>query len=101
MYDIIAALISFFLVDPLQADLSERLAAARAPAAVIDDVTTCAETAVPVMIERATGDPWWAVTSAFGVWTGMADPAAILLEAAPSCAGAVTAAESYLGEGEA
>jgi hypothetical protein len=98
MQDLIAALISFFLIEPLQAELADQLAAARAPQAVVAQVTSCARTATPVVVERAASDPWWAVSGAARLWAGLASPETVLLEAAPERAAAVEAARPLLIE---
>jgi len=98
MQDLIAALVSFFLIEPLQAEIAEKLAAARAPQAVVAQVTACAETAVPVVVERTSSDPWWAVSSTVRLWAGWARPETVLVEAAPGCAAAVEAARPFLME---
>jgi hypothetical protein len=100
MENFIASLISMFIVEPLQADLAEKLRAARAPQAVYSEVTGCAQSAAPAIIERATSDPWWAVSSAVGVWIGTASTGDLLAQAAPNCASAVTSARRYLAQGE-
>lgn len=100
MQDFIAMILAFFLLDPLKAALTEELSAANAPAAVVSQVTACASEAAPAIIEHATNDPWWALSSAFRLWTGMAKPDAVFIEAAPACKSAVAAARPYLnGEG--
>jgi len=101
MTDLIAALISFLLIEPLGAQIRERLEAARAPQAVIAEVAACARAATPLIVERATSDPWWAASSAVGLWIGTTRPERLLTEAAPACAGAVQAAQPFLREGRA
>ncbi|GJE01616.1 MULTISPECIES: hypothetical protein [Methylobacterium] len=95
MQDLIAALISFFLIDPLQAEMADKLRAARAPQAVVSDLTACAQAAKPAIVDRATGDPWWAVSSVVQVWIGTAQPDAVLADTAPSCRPAIEAARSF------
>ena len=51
MQDFIAALISFFLIEPLQAEIAEKLKAARAPQIILNDVATCAQAARPVIVD--------------------------------------------------
>lgn len=92
---IISALVSFFLIAPLQAGITKTLTAAGVPEAVVTQVTACAKTAAPVIVRRATGDPIWLVSSAFGVWTGSTSPDKILVEAAPGCAEPVAAARAF------
>ncbi len=101
MQDLIAALVSFFLIEPLQAEMADKLAAARAPQAIMAEVTSCARDAAPRIVERVISDPWWAVSSGFQVWTGTARPEAMLVEAAPGCAGAIRAARPFLTGDEA
>ena len=96
MNDLIAALVSLLLTGPLQSTMEEKLAAARAPQAVVSQVSACASTAAPVVVERVLGDPWWAVTTVVRVWTGLADPEAVLLDAAPACRPAIEAARPFL-----
>jgi hypothetical protein len=96
MQDLIAAFVSFFLIEPLQAKIADKLAGARVPPAVLADVTACARAARPVIVERATSDPVWALSSAVQVWIGAARPEAILAEAAPDCKPAIEAARPFL-----
>jgi 4-hydroxy-3-methylbut-2-enyl diphosphate reductase IspH len=96
-YDLIAALISFFLVGPMQSDLRDRLAEARAPAAVVQQVVECATAATPVLATRGVQDPWWALTTTLGIWVGTSTPEAVLREAAPGCGPAMAAARPFLG----
>ncbi len=74
MMEFISMLVSFFLTGPLQAEISEKLAAARAPQAIVTQMTDCARDAAPALLERAMSDPWWAATSSFSVWTGWPGP---------------------------
>ncbi len=92
----LAALVSFFLIDPLQAGISDRLAAAGVPPAIAANVASCARTATPGIVDRATGDIWWTTSTAFALWTGSTTPDAVLVAAAPVCAPAVDAARPFL-----
>lgn len=94
--DIILSLVSFFVVEPLQVELADKLAAARAPQAVIAQVSQCAREATPVLAERVMADPAWGVAETVRVWTGMTSPETVLGAAAPSCASAVEAARPFL-----
>jgi hypothetical protein len=96
MSDFITFLVSFFLIEPLQAELADKLAAARTPQALVTQVTVCATTSAPVIVERAARDPWWATASALRLWVGQARPETVLVEAAPGCATAVDAARPFL-----
>ena len=101
MQDLIAALVSFFLIEPLQAKMADKLAAARAPQAVLADVSACAKAARPAIVDRATSDPWWAVSSIVQVWIGSATPEALLADAAPACKPAIEGARPFLTGREA
>ena len=94
--DIIVSLVSFFVVEPLQTDLADKLTAARAPQAVIAQVSQCARAATPVLAEQVTVDPWWGVATIAQIWIGTTSPETILGEAAPSCAPALQAARPFL-----
>jgi hypothetical protein len=95
--DLIALLVSVFLIGPLEAEVTSRLEASRAPAAVVRGVADCATAAAPALLERATADPWWAVRTAVGAWTGWTSPEVVLRDAAPSCGPAMAAARPFLG----
>ena len=94
--EFLASLVGLLIVDPLQAEMSERLAQVRAPQAVIADVRTCAEASLPRLAERAAADPVWVVTSALNVWTGHTTPESILGNSTPQCNSALKTARVYL-----
>ncbi|WP_137180887.1 hypothetical protein [Roseomonas sp. AR75] len=93
---LIAWLVATFLLGPLQSSVAEQLQAARAPVAVVQQVTQCAAEAAPRLVARAGADPWWAITTALGAWTGATNPESVLADAAPGCAPAFQAARPYL-----
>ncbi len=93
--DLLAFLVTTFLLGPLQSQMADQLAAGRAPAAVVRQVTECAATATPRLLERAAGDPWWAISTAFGTWIGTTRPEAVLRDATPGCTSAMEAARPY------
>jgi len=95
---VLSALVSFFLIAPLQAGLTRTLKAAGVPEAVVAQVSACATAAAPVIVKRATGDPAWLIGSVFGVWTGSASPDKILVDSAPGCAEPVAAARAYFAK---
>ncbi len=102
MFDaVLASLVSFFLIDQMQAEMSKRLAAAGAPQAIVTDVASCARVATPALVERASGDPWWAATTAFGIWVGSTTPDAVLVQSAPVCGPAIEAARPFLAARQA
>ena len=96
MQDLVAALFSFLLIEPLQAELDKYLTQAQVPVALIAEVRSCARSAAPVILDRATNDPLWAISSVFNIWIGTAQPDAVLIEAAPNCTKAVEAVRPFL-----
>ena len=94
--EIFALVISWLIVDPLQSKLNERLVDARAPQGLIADVRTCAEIALPKLIDRAAAEPTWVLTTALDVWTGRAAPETVLSNTTPGCSGAFKSAKAYL-----
>jgi len=95
--DILAFLLSTFLIAPLQSEFAARLE--NAPRQVVSDVTACVTQATPALISRAGQDPWWAITTAIGVWIGNLPAEATLRDAAPGCGPALNAARPFLAEG--
>lgn len=96
MHDIILALVSFFLVEPFQAEIQERIGAADVPAEVVQQITECAQVATPILADRVLSDPWWGVTSAVWVWVGASTADAVVAEAVPACEPAMQAVAPYL-----
>ena len=97
MNDILAFLLSTFLIGPLQSEFASRLE--NAPRQVVTDVTACVTQATPALLTRAGQDPWWAISTAIGVWIGRLPAEASLREAAPGCGPALNAARPFLAEG--
>jgi hypothetical protein len=96
MNELVLSLVSFFLINPLQAELDRYLTEAKVPVELIKQVKDCAITAGPTIANRVTDDPGWAVSSIYHVWVGSAHPEDILVEAAPTCKATVDAVRPYL-----
>lgn len=96
LQEILASLVGLLIVDPLQAEVSERLAQVRAPQAVIADVRTCAEASLPRLADRAMAEPMWVVSTALNVWTGRTAPEDVLGNSTPQCEAALKSARVYL-----
>jgi hypothetical protein len=94
--DFFLSLVSMFIVQPFEAELSKKLVAVQAPQAVIQQVKACATTAVPALATRASGDLWWATTTIVGVAVGLTNPEAIISDAGPECASALAAVRPIL-----
>jgi hypothetical protein len=97
--DFLLSLFSFFILDPFQAELNQKLRAAQAPAAVMAEVRACATAAGPVLIDRALNDWWWVGTTVISVGVGMTTPQSVLVEIAPRCASAVRNADVFITAG--
>jgi hypothetical protein len=93
----IASLFAALVVDPLQADIQHRLEEMKAPVEVVSQAGNCLRTTGPLLIERATGDLWWAGTTAVSVVAGLTSPAELLDAGNPACAPIA----SYLTSAEA
>jgi hypothetical protein len=87
MQEFIAALVSFFLIQPLQAELKDRFGNVSQQTAAA--MTACARDATPVLVQQATSDPWKTATQVFVVWTGMTPAVDVLAGTTPTCAAAV------------
>jgi len=94
--DLIISLLSAAVVEPLQTELADKLEAARAPQAVMVQISQCASAAAPVLAERVASDPWWGVATTAKIWTGITSPEAVVGDAAPPCASALQSARPFL-----
>ncbi len=93
----IASLFAALVIDPLQADIQQRLEEMKAPVEIVTQAGDCLRTTGPQLIERATGDLWWAGTTVVYVATGLTSPAELLDAGNPACAPIA----SYLTSAEA
>jgi hypothetical protein len=84
--DWIASLFAAFVVDPLQVEIQQKLEEMKAPVEVVTQAGDCLRTTGPALIDRATGDLWWAGTTAVYVVTGLTSPAELLDANNPACA---------------
>lgn len=94
--ELLSILVGVLIVDPLQAEMSDRLAKIRAPQTVIADMRTCAESSLPKLADRAMSDPLWVVATTLDVWTGNTAPENVLGGTSAQCDAAVKAARLYL-----
>lgn len=84
--DWIASIFALFVVDPIEADIRQRLEEMRAPVEVVTQAGDCLRTIGPLLIERATGALWWAGTTVVSLATGFTSPAELLDAGNPTCA---------------
>ncbi len=96
LQDFFAFLVGLLIVDPLQAEMNERLAQIRAPQAVIAEMRSCAQASLPVLANRAMAEPGWAIATGLNVWTGRTSPEEVLGGTSAQCNAAVKAARVYL-----
>jgi hypothetical protein len=94
IHEFFSWLLATFVIGPVQTDLTQRMQDARAPIAVVQQMKTCVVSATPILVERATNDAWWGLSTTISVMTGFTDATTILAETSPSCAAAVSAAVS-------
>ena len=99
--EVVASIFSVFLIEPLQAEVSERIAAAKAPASIMSASQECLATQAPHLINRATNELGWAVSNAVGISIGWKDPVELLDKNAPGCAQLIGALKQKSGDGEA
>jgi hypothetical protein len=90
-----AAIIGFFLIDPLMASLSEALATQNVPQNVATEIVECAKAAGPATIDRVMAEPFWALQSVISVWSGSLSAEAILADVAPACADSLDATRHF------
>ncbi|WP_191059234.1 hypothetical protein [Geminicoccus harenae] len=98
VWDVLSALVRLFIIEPFQVELDEHLRRLGAPAAVVQEVASCASAAQPVLVERISGDPWWGVATVVRLWLGTTSYEAVLGDQVPACAPALRAAQPYLQE---
>jgi hypothetical protein len=96
IHNILSALVSFFIVDPLQTGIQEQLAKTGAPISVIERLTACAAAAQPVLIEYYSNNPAQAATTTLRLWASMTTYQELLSSEVPACQPALAAAEPYL-----
>ncbi len=98
--DFAAWLLSVFVLQPMQAEITQTLAAAQAPAAVLSEMRTCVDVAASRLPALASESWGWAVGEAVQVGLGIKSAEAAVAAAVPECSAAIAAAAPYLsGEG--
>ncbi|MCP2082253.1 hypothetical protein [Methylorubrum sp. SL192] len=82
-------LASTLILQPVQAEVADRLRKAKVAPEVVAQAQSCMSSALPTLVQRVGDDYWWAVTTAAGVWLGLTPLERVVAEVAPSCRGAV------------
>ena len=86
MQEIIAALVSFVLIEPVQAHIAERYVDAGLSRQAAAEAASCFSDATPGILRRVGNEPGWAIQHAVGYWIGSSSVDAIVSDAAPQCA---------------
>lgn len=86
--DFIVWILATFVLNPLQAELGEKLGSVQSSAAIAQQVQTCLSTGTAALANRAASEPWWAISTAFSVSVGLSDARSLLSETSPECAAA-------------
>ena len=84
--ELLAAAISLFLLEPFEAGMRERMAAARTSEETVRIVTDCVRRAGPMLVERAIADPAAMAATATRLMLGTITPERILSDLDPGCA---------------
>jgi hypothetical protein len=93
---IIIYVVQILILWPFQTQISAELAKANAPYEVIAQIKTCASSAMPILIQRVSDDPWWGARTIVDVWVRGTAPERVIGDAAASCGPAIEAARPYV-----
>ena len=81
-------LLGVFVIDPAVAEMRDRLGGIQEPAAVMEQLRSCATTAPAALAEKAAASPFWGLSTAIAVAVGITSAGSVLTEATPDCAAA-------------
>ena len=95
--EIAAWLFALFVVDPLQAEIRERVDSAKLPVEMVQQSQQCVTTHGPRLLQRAGEEPVWATGTAIGIAVGWTSPTTLFDVNDPNCA-ALT--QVFKGEGD-
>ena len=94
--DFLIMILNLLIVEPFQSEIQSRLAAAKAPEAIIQQVTECAANGPAALADSISSDWVAGLTTVTYVVIGVTRPEDALSTIAPSCANAITAAGPFL-----
>jgi hypothetical protein len=83
--EIAAWLFALFVIDPIHAEVRERVERANLPVQAVQQSQQCLATHGPRLLEQAGEDPVWAVSTAIGIATGWTSPAQLVEINDPNC----------------
>ena len=84
--DIAAWLITLFVLNPIQAEVQDRLQGANASAQSLQQSQQCVASQGPKLLQRAGEDPSWAIATIAGYSFGWTSPVQLLDANDPNCA---------------
>jgi hypothetical protein len=96
MNSIIFYVVHILILSPFQSGITAELTKAAAPYEVIAQIETCASSAMPILIQRVSDDPWWGARTIVDVWVRGTAPERVIGDAVAACDPAIKAATSYL-----
>ncbi|MFM8356424.1 MAG: hypothetical protein ACKOBM_16190 [Gammaproteobacteria bacterium] len=94
--DVLVLIANVFIIEPFQAEMSERLASAKAPQAIVQQVMDCAASAPSLLAETFSEDLLGSALIVIKVAIGMTSTEAVLAAKAPACAAALAQARPFL-----
>lgn len=83
--EIAAWLFTLFIIDPLHAEVRQRVEQANLPIETLQQSRQCISAQAPRLLERAGNEPVWAVGTAIGIATGWTSPVLLLDTRDPNC----------------
>jgi hypothetical protein len=99
--DFLAWLLATFVIDPVHAEITSKLQAAQVPAEIAQQIQACVMNGTPALLERASNDMWWGISTSISVAVGLSDAQSVLAATSPDCAAAVAAVTPFLAGPEA
>lgn len=86
MQDLLTFLWTFFILDPVEAEIMARLGDANMSLAMAEQLRTCLATAAQELPAQAMADIWWAIRTILTMAVGLGDPVQFLGQSVPACA---------------
>ncbi|MET3857437.1 hypothetical protein [Rhizobium sp. OAE497] len=99
--EIAAWLFALFVVDPLHAEIRERVDAANLPVQALQQSQQCVAAHGPRLLQRAGEEPVWATGTAIGIATGWTSPTTLFDTSDPNCAALTQIFQGERGDAEA
>lgn len=85
MQDILTFLLTFFILDPVQAEIMGRIGDAETSMAMAGQVRECLAAAAQELPTQAMADLWWAIRTIITMAVGLGDPVEFLSQSVPAC----------------